>query len=112
MMSINRGEIWLIDLNPTIGHVQAGTRPALIISDDMFNNSLAEMVIIVPITSKKKGIPTHVEINCDCLKVTSYIKTEDIRSVSTKRLSRKLGEIDKQIMSLVEERVKLLLGFI
>ena len=110
-MRANRGEIWLIDLNPAIGHEQSGIRPALIISDDMFNYSLAEMVIIVPITSKNKGIPTHVEINCDCLKVTRYIKTEDIRSVSTKRLSRKLGEIDKQSMSLVEERVKLLLGF-
>jgi len=111
-MKANRGEIWLIDLNPAIGHEQSGMRPALIISDDMFNHSLAEMVIIVPITSKNKGIPTHVEINYDYLKVTSYIKTEDIRSVSTKRLNRKLGEIDKQIMSLVEERVKLLLGFI
>ncbi len=110
-MKVNRGEIWLIDLNPTIGHEQSGVRPALIISDNMFNHSFAEMIIIVPITSKNKGIPTHVELDCDCLSVKSYIKTEDIRSVSTRRLSRKLGEIDNQIMKLVEERVKLLLGF-
>lgn len=112
MMRVNRGEIWLIDLNPAIGHEQAGIRPALIISDDLFNHSLAEMVIIVPITSKNKGIPAHVEINYDFLKVTSYIKTEDIRSVSTKRLCQKLGQVDKQIMDMVEERIKLLLGFI
>lgn len=111
-MKINRGEIWLIELNPTIGHEQSGKRPALIISDNMFNHSLAKMVIIVPITSRNKGIPTHIEIDCDCLRIKSYIKTEDIRSVSTKRLSRKLGEIDDQIIKLVEERVKLLLGFI
>jgi len=54
---INRGDIWLINLDPTIGHEQSGIRPALIISDDLLNQSLAELVIVLPITSKKtKGL--------------------------------------------------------
>ncbi|MCL6613776.1 MAG: type II toxin-antitoxin system PemK/MazF family toxin [Firmicutes bacterium] len=109
-MTVNRGEVWLVDLNPVIGHEQAGTRPALVVSDDMFNHSLAEMVIIVPITSKYKGIPTHVEVDGDFLNQKSYIKTEDIRSISTKRLVKKLGDVDEKIMTLVSERIKLLLG--
>jgi mRNA interferase MazF len=111
-MKINRGEVWLIDLNPVIGHEQSGIRPALVISDDMFNNSLAEMVIIVPITSKDKGIPTHVLLQTDFLSLKSFIKTEDIRSVSTIRLIKKLGEIDERTLCLVEERLKFLLGFV
>jgi mRNA interferase MazF len=111
IMNINRGEIWLIDLNPVVGHEQSGIRPALIISDDLFNHSPAEIVIIVPITSKYKGIPTHVELGENILEVKSYIKTEDIRSISIKRLIRKIGDVDYQIMQGVEDRLKLLLGF-
>ena len=95
-MKASKGEVWLVDLNPVIGHEQSGVRPALIISDDMFNYSLAEMVIIVPITSKYKGIPTHVELVSDILTMKSYIKTEDIRSVSTKRLIKKLGNASRK----------------
>ena len=110
-MQINRGEIWLIDLNPVIGHEQAGIRPCIIISDDLYNHSFAEMVIILPITSKNKEIPTHISIDYDFLSIKSYIKTEDIRSVSIRRLVKKLGTADVKVMSLIEERIKLLLGF-
>lgn len=109
-MTANRGEVWLVDLNPVIGHEQAGTRPALVVSDDLFNHSLAEMVIVVPITSKYKGIPTHVELDSDFLPRKSYLKTEDIRAISSKRLIKKLGNVDETIMALVLERIKLLLG--
>ena len=43
-----RGEIWLATLDPTVGREQAGTRPALIISDDLFNQSHAELVVVLP----------------------------------------------------------------
>ena len=109
-MTVNRGEVWLVDLNPVIGHEQSGRRPALVISDDMFNHSLAELAIIVPITSRYKGIPTHIELETSFLKTKSYIKTEDIRSVSTKRLVKKLGDVEAIVMRLVEERVRYLLG--
>ena len=110
-MEINRGDIWLINLNPIMGHEQSGTRPALIISDNLFNHSLAEMVIIVPITSKYRNIPTHVELKTDYLTLTSYIKTEDIRSISTRRLVKKIGVVEENILNLVEQRIKFLLGF-
>jgi len=107
---VNRGEVWFVDLNPVIGHEQSGRRPTLVISDDRFNHSLAEMVIIVPVTSKYKGIPTHVEFESDYFKTRSFIKTEDIRLVSLNRLIKKLGSVDARIINLVEERLKYLLG--
>ena len=54
-----RGEIWLVDLDPTMGHEQAGTRPALVVSTDYLNSSSADLVILVPLTTVKRGIPLH-----------------------------------------------------
>lgn len=109
-MPANRGEVWLVDLNPVIGHEQSGKRPALVISDDLFNHSPAELGIVIPITSKHKGIPTHIELETSFLTTRSYIKTEDIRSISTKRLVKRLGVVEANVMSLVEERIRYLLG--
>jgi len=108
-MVICRGDIWMVNLNPVIGHEQSGTRPALIISDDLLNNSYAEIVIVLPITSKNKEIPSHVKLREGILKMESYIKTEDIRSISTRRLIKKVGEADIEAIRQVEDILKLLL---
>jgi mRNA interferase MazF len=110
-MKINRSEVWLIDLNPVIGHEQSGIRPALVVSDDLFNHSPAEMVIVLPITGKFRGLRTHIELNGDYLKQKSFIKTEDIRSVSIHRLIKKIGQADESVIKAIEERLKYLLGF-
>ena len=112
MTKASRGEIWLVNLSPTAGREQAGTRPALIISVDMFNHGAAELVIAIPITSKAKGIPLHVEITPPegGLSVKSYGKCEDVRSISTSRLKRKLGRVSAQTIDEVEDRLRILLG--
>lgn len=53
----SRGEIWLVDLNLVKGHEQAGVRPALIVSVDPFNQGPAGLVVVLPITTKAKGMP-------------------------------------------------------
>jgi mRNA interferase MazF len=73
--------------------------------------SLSGMVVVVPITSKCRGIPSHVEIDYEFMKQKSYIKTEDIRAISTNRLIKKLGAVDTLILAQVEEYLKLILGF-
>jgi len=112
MIRASRGEIWLVNLSPTAGREQAGTRPALIISVDMFNHGAAELVIALPITSKAKGIPLHVEIMPPegGLSVKSYVKCEDVRSISTTRLKRKLGKVSQRAVDDVEDRLRILLG--
>ncbi|NCR44934.1 MAG: type II toxin-antitoxin system PemK/MazF family toxin, partial [Microcystis aeruginosa SX13-01] len=57
MAEITRGEIWLADLNPVRGHEQAGKRPCLVISADLFNQGASGLVVVLPVTSKDKGIP-------------------------------------------------------
>jgi len=112
MTKASRGEIWLVNLDPTQGREQAGTRPFLVISVDLFNHGAAELVVGIPITSKAKNIPLHVEINPPegGLSLTSYAKCEDVRSVSTARLKKRLGKVLPQTIDAVEDRLKILLG--
>ncbi|MBA4184486.1 MAG: type II toxin-antitoxin system PemK/MazF family toxin [Acidobacteria bacterium] len=112
MTKASRGEIWLVNLSPTTGREQAGTRPALIVSVDIFNHGAAELIIAIPITSKAKGIPLHVEINPPegGLNVQSFVKCEDMRSISTSRLIKKLGRVSSPTIDAVEDRLRILLG--
>ena len=112
MIKASRGEIWLVNLSPTRGREQAGTRPALIVSVDLFNHGAAELVVVIPVTSKAKGIPLHVEVNPPegGLSLKSFVKCEDVRSISTARLIKKLGKVSPQTVNCVEDRLKILLG--
>lgn len=111
-MEPSRGEIWLVDLDPTRGHEQAGKRPGLVISVNLFNHGPAELAVILPITTREKGIPFHVPVNSSesGLKTKSFIKCEDIRSVSKERLTSYLGRVPQEIMEAVEDRLRILLG--
>jgi mRNA interferase MazF len=107
-----RGEIWLVTLDPTVGREQAGTRPALVISDDVFNQSHAELVVVLPITSKSKGIRSHVPVSPPegGLQVMSYIKCEDVRSISIQRFGRRLGKLTVKTMNEVENCLRIILA--
>lgn len=106
-----RGEIWVVDLNPVRGHEQAGRRPALVISDDAFNAGPAELIVVVPLTTREKRIPFHVRINPPegGLKTTSFAKCEDVRSISKQRLVSRWGRVTAATLSSVEDRLRILL---
>jgi len=108
----SHGEIWMLNLDPTRGHEQSGTRPALIISVDTLNHGPAGLVIALPITSKSKGIPFHVAVDPPEGGVTmrSYVKCEDIRSVSKDRLQKRLGRVRHATLATVENSLRILLG--
>ena len=101
----------MLNLDPTQGHEQSGTRPALILSVDTFNSGPADLVIVLPITSRSKGVRSHVMIpaNEAGLSVDSFIKCEDIRSVAKGRLIRRLGAVSTSIMAEVEDKARILL---
>lgn len=111
-MKPSQGEIWVADLNPVRGHEQAGKRPCLIVSVDLFNHGPAGLAVVIPITTRRKGIPFHVEIGPSesGLKETSFIKCEDIRSISSERLSGRLGTVSTHTLELVKERLRILMG--
>ena len=107
-----RGEIWSVNLNPTRGHEQAGIRPALIVSVDAFNHGPAGLVVLLPLTTKHRGIPFHVEVGSrdGSVKVKSFVKCEDIRSVSKERLVDRWGISSQETMTQVEDRLRILLN--
>jgi mRNA interferase MazF len=106
-----RGEIWTVNLDPTRGREQAGSRPALVFSTNAFNRGPAELIVVIPITSKAKGIPLHVTVQAPegGIKTVSYIKTEDIRSISKDRLGKRWGSVSQQTLHEVADRVRILL---
>ncbi len=112
MSEILRGEIWLVNLDPTLGREQAGRRPALIISENLFNQSYAELVIVVPITSQNKNIRSHILISKgeSGLSLESFAKCEDVRSISKQRLTKRLGKVSQSVVEGVEEKLRFLMG--
>jgi len=83
-----RGDVWDLDRNPIKGHEQAGSRPALILSVDLFNEGLAELVAAVPLTQTQRKIRGHVSVRPPEAGLTteSLIQCEYVRSFSKPRL--------------------------
>jgi len=107
-----RGDIWLGDLDPVRGHEQSGTRPLLVVSDDLFNTGPAGLVITVPLTKIEKGTDYHVQVDPPegGLRVRSFIKCEEIRSISVLRLRKRWGEVTEETLMEVEYRLRLQLN--
>jgi mRNA interferase MazF len=99
----------LVDLGQPIGHEAGAARPGLVVSDDPANTH--GLVVMCPITRARRGYPTHVEIerSGSGLEVTSYVQTEHIRTVSTWRLTHRLGTVDLAALSSVERSLRFLL---
>ncbi len=112
MIEVFRREIWLVDLNPPgKGREIHKARPALVVSADEFNNCPAELVIILPITSTKTGIPSHIKIEPPegGVKKTSFIKCDQIKTISKARLIKKWGIVSPRTVSKVESALRFLL---
>lgn len=112
--ALRRGSIWYFDPDPTMGHEQSKRRPCLIISADEYNQGKAGLVVVLPITSKKRELYWHVTLSSQesGLEQLSYIICDQPRAISCQRLSGKMvGFISDCTMDSVEERVKNLLNF-
>jgi len=93
-MTPRRGEIWLVDFGESVGREQAGLRPAVVLSTDALNDGPAGVVLVVPLTSTRRDLGSHVEIDSagSGLDHPSHAKCEDLKSISERRLVRWLGQ--------------------
>jgi len=108
-----RGDVWVVDLDPTRGHEQAKSRPCIIASDDRFNRSASGLVVIVPLTSVDRGIPWHVRVAPEDggVRQESWAMVDQVRTVSRERLvGEPWGRTSSTVMAAIEERLRLLLG--
>ncbi len=104
MARVLRGEIYWVDLNPVRGHEQAGYRPVVIISHDVFNQR-SGTVIALAITSQpqRAGFPLTFELKSGDLPKQSWVKMSQIRTLSVSRLENKIGQVDpEELERLIE----------
>jgi mRNA interferase MazF len=101
---ILRGDIYWADLDATRGHEQAGKRPVLVISHDVFNER-SGTVIALALTSEpqRAGLPLALKIESVKLPKPSWVKISQIRTLSTERLGRRLGRLSAEELELVIE---------
>lgn len=101
----------MVDFGTPIGHEQGYRRPAVVVSDDRLNRSRAGLAIVVPLTSTRRGLPSHVELEpgVSGLATVSYAKGEDVKSVSTERLTRRLGAVPADRLEAIDRVLRLLL---
>lgn len=104
MARILRGEVRWANLQPTIGNQQAGKRPVLILSENVFNQR-SGTIIGVALTSQtpSAGFPLTLELESSELPKQSWVKISQIRTLSTKRIGKKLGVVrPEEIVSVIE----------
>ena len=93
-MEVNRFDILLVILDPTIGHEIKKTRPCVVISPDEMNHNIGT-IIIAPITSKRRHYPTRVD--CTFQGMEGQIVLDQIRTVDKIRLTKKLGQLSHAV---------------
>ncbi len=114
-MAIKRGDVFFADLSPVVGSEQGGTRPVLVIQNDI-GNRFSPTVIIAAITAQinKAKLPTHVEIDAKKygFERESVILLEQIRTIDKSRLTDKITQLDAPLMEEVDNALAISLGLI
>lgn len=111
MARILRGEVYWADLNPVRGREQAGRRPALVISHEVFN-ARSGTVIALAITSQPQqaGFPLTLPVESVRLPKPSWVKISQVRTLSTERLGRKLGAVSSEELARIADGLFELVG--
>ena len=110
-MSIRRGEIRWADLEPVRGREQAGTRPVLIISEDVFNHR-SGTVIAVALTSRPQRAPYPLTLELDSTRLPkrSWVTISQVRLLDAGRIGRGLGQASPEELARVVDGLAVIIG--
>jgi mRNA interferase MazF len=112
MARILRGDIYWADLDPTLGHEQAGRRPVLVLSQEVFNERSGTVIAVAPTSQPQKaGFPLTFELSDETLPKKSWVKISQIRTLSTKRLGKKIGKASHEEVEAVVDGLNEIIGF-
>ena len=111
MARILRGEVRWADLNPVRGHEQAGRRPILVLSHDVFNER-SGTVIAVALTSQepRAGFPLTLESKATGLSKRSWVRISQIRTLSVERIGQRLARASEEELSRVLDGLNEIIG--
>jgi mRNA interferase MazF len=111
MARILRGEIYWADLDPTKGREQAGQRPVLILSQDIFNERSGTVIAMaIARQSQKAGFPLTLEFSSSALPGKSWVKISQIRTLSTERFGKRITRLSEKDFDLAIEGLNEILG--
>lgn len=110
---VKRGDIYYADLSPVVGSEQGGTRPVVVVQNDI-GNKYSPTIIVCAITSQinKAKLPTHIEVKAGRfgLAKDSVILLEQIRTIDKRRLKEKVGRCDDSVMERIDRVLQISLG--
>jgi len=106
-----RGDIWLVDFGNPVGRERAGVRPAVVLSADRHNEGRSGVLMVVPLTTTRRGLPSHIEIEpgVSGLESISFAKCEDLKSISVERLVRREGAAESEVLFEIGRVLRFLL---
>ena len=106
-----RGEIYDVDLGRPVGHEPAFRRPGVVVSVDLLNNGPGGLVVVVPVTTTGYGLRSHVELGAQGTGVdhTSYARCDQLRVISTERVSSRRGMIGPVEMRAIDQALRFVL---
>ena len=110
MKEILRGDIWIADLDPVRGSEQGGRRPCIVIQNDIGNKRSSTVIVAAITSSKKKRLPTHVQINTGFLTYQSIVLLEQIRTLDKSRLLSFSGKVSAVQMWMIDKAIDVSLG--
>lgn len=111
MARILRGDIVWADLNPARGREQAGQRPVVVISEDIFN-ARSGTIIALAITSQpqRAGFPLTLELTNTRLLKRSWVKISQVRTLSVERIGKKVGQVAPEELERLIEGLNEIIG--
>ena len=110
-MPIQPGDIYFVNLNPVQGREQAGQRPVLVLSQDVFNER-SGTVIAVALTSQpqRAGFPLTLELHARGLPKRSWVKISQIRTLAVERIGKVIGRSSPEELAQVVEGLNEIIG--
>jgi len=102
-MNVQQFEVFIVNLDPTIGSEIKKTRPCVIISPDEMNNYL-DTVVIAPITSQSKKYPTRIKIDLEGN--DNWVVIDQIRTIDKSRLTKRITVLNKKEIAAIKTVIK------
>ena len=111
MARILRGDIRWADLNPVRGNEQAGQRPVLILSEDVFNErSTTVIAMALANQPQRAGFPLTLKLETDRLPRQSWVKISQIRTLAVERIGKRLARVTPEELALIVEGLNEIIG--
>lgn len=97
------GQVVWVNLSPVVGSEQAGHRPAVVISSNDYLASVPNVVIVVPVTTRDRGLPHHVRLEGvpGLVEADSFAMTEQPRTIDRRRITKHAGQVDRATMEKI-----------